>query len=228
MTLTIHHLQVSQSERLVWLCEELGIHYNLRLHQRDPVLSPQSIKDLHPLGAAPIIEDDGIRSPLAESAACIEWIINKHGSGRLALKPDDKDYDQYLYWFHVANGSLQPAILRVLSLQLAGVDASNQTMQNMQQRVEKELAYYDSRLSNNTWLAGEEFSAADVMTVFSFTTMRTFIQQDLSGYENILAYLQRVGERPAYRKAMEKGDPGMDWKAAMNGKPPQSFLRRLG
>jgi len=95
MTFTIYHLQVSRSERLPWLCEELQIPYTLILHQRDPFFSPQSIKDLNPIGQAPVIQDRDLT--LAESAACVEYIIHIYGNGKLALSPTHKNYADYLY-----------------------------------------------------------------------------------------------------------------------------------
>lgn len=225
--LTVHHLEVSQSERIVWLCEELGIPYTLRLHQRDPLAAPAAIKSLHPLGAAPIIEDDGLPSPLAESAACIDWIIHKHGQGRLALAPDHKDYAQYLYWYHVANGSVFPTMARWYMLSSALKDDAHPSVKMAASKLDLELAYYDEHLQQNEWLAGTEFTAADVMTVFGFTTMRCFIPLDLSKYEGILGWLKRVAGREAYVRAMEKGDPEIDWKGNMHGPPPKSLMEEL-
>ena len=105
--LTIHHLQAGQSERIPWLCEELNIPYTLILHQRSPVFAPQSIRGLNPLGQAPVIQDGDLT--LAESAACIEYIIHTYGNGRLAFPPSHKNYADYLYWFHFANGTLTPS-----------------------------------------------------------------------------------------------------------------------
>jgi glutathione S-transferase len=98
MALTIHHLQVSQSERIIWLCEELGVPYELKLYQRSPLLSPPDLADLHPMKAAPVIDDTTVDPPvrLAESPAVIEYIIQRHGGGRLALGKDHKDYAQYV------------------------------------------------------------------------------------------------------------------------------------
>ncbi|KAK8201402.1 hypothetical protein M8818_005870 [Zalaria obscura] len=223
--LVVHHLQVSQSERIVWLCEELGIDYELKLHKRDPIFSPKSIKDLHPLGAAPIIQDGDLT--LAESPACVEYIIHIHGSGRLALPPSHKDYAKYLYWFHFANGTLQPAISRLLLLQSAKLDKQNDIVRRTAERMSLCLEHMDKHLAKgNTWLAGDEFSAADILTVFTLTTMRSFYPLDLSPYHNILAYLQRVGKREAYTRAHEKGDPGLEYM--LEGPPPDSFFSKLG
>jgi len=110
----IHHLGHSQSERIVWLCEELGLPYELRHYVRDPVtrLSPPDLLALHPLGAAPVIEDGELQ--LAESAAIVEYLIVKHGGGRFKLGPDHPDYAAFLYWFHFANGNLQSALMRLI------------------------------------------------------------------------------------------------------------------
>ncbi len=106
--ITVHHLGVSQSERIVWLCEELDIDYELKLYPRDPetMMAPESYRKLHPMGIAPIISDDEL--VLAESGAIIEYIITRYGKGRLAVAPDHKDYADYLFWFHFANGTLIP------------------------------------------------------------------------------------------------------------------------
>ncbi|MDI1490843.1 MAG: hypothetical protein OHK93_002048 [Ramalina farinacea] len=221
MSLTIHHLQFSQSERLPWLCEELQIPYTLTIHQRDPIFSPQSIYDLNPLGQAPVIQDGDLT--LAESGACTEYIIHKHGDGRLALPPSHKSYADYLYWFHFANSNLQPQIL--LLLQLSRVDPLPPSFARSSERFEKLLEVMDSRLSKNDWLAGENFTAADCMTVFSLTTVRAFYPLNLTGYQGILSYLQRVVQREGFKKARAKADPEME--LMIDGKPPLSYMERM-
>ncbi|KAK3723286.1 hypothetical protein LTR37_002009 [Vermiconidia calcicola] len=220
--LTVHHLGHSQSDRVVWLCEELGIEYKLEKYDRSPVLSPPKYLALHPIGAAPVIEDDG-GVKIAESGACIEYIINVHGGGKLALKPGDKGYADYLYWLHFANGTLQPAFGRAMVLQFAGVDSNNNRFVASQNKIDQCLSFINQRLKDSTWLAGDEFTAADIMTVFTFTGMREFYQQDLSQYEAILAYLQRVLKREGYRRAMGKGDPDVDVETLVKGPPPPVF-----
>ncbi|MDE2453671.1 MAG: glutathione S-transferase family protein [Burkholderiales bacterium] len=206
--LKIHHLGRSQSERIVWLCEELGLDYELQHHQRDPVtmLAPPGLKALHPMGAAPVIVDG--ERVLAESAAVAEYLIQRHGGGRLALAPEHPDYADYLYWFHFANGNLQPAMGRCMVLGRLSLAADDPTHAAMKARLERALAWIDKRLGQVPWLAGAEFTAADIMSVFSLTTMRLFHPVDLAPYANIRAYLARVGAREAYRRAMAKGDPG--------------------
>ncbi len=207
--LKIHHLGHSQSERIVWLCEELGLPYELVHYTRDAVtrLSPPELKALHPLGAAPLIEDGSLL--LAESAAIVEYIIARHGGGRLKPGPEHADYAQYLYWFHFSNGNLMPVLGRMMVVNRAQLPADHPVQQNAQVRLDRVLALVVARLGEVPYLAGHEFTAADVMSVFSLTTMRLFQPLDLAPYPNIRAYLQRIGARPAYQRAMAKGDPDL-------------------
>jgi glutathione S-transferase len=207
--LKIHHLGHSQSERIVWLCEELGVPYQLEKYTREPdtLLAPPELKALHPLGSAPLIEDGDLL--LAESAAIVEYIIVKYSGGRLKLDPERPDYAAFLYWFHFSNGNLQPAIIRLVFLNRAGLPVDHPVQASVQGRLERAMAFVEARLGGVPYLAGREFTAADIMIVVSLTTMRLFLPIDLAPYPNIRAYLQRIGERPAYRRAMAKGDPDL-------------------
>ncbi|MFM0201761.1 glutathione S-transferase family protein [Paraburkholderia fungorum] len=207
--LKIHHLGHSQSERIVWLCEELGVSYELKKYTRDPVtrLSPPDLKALHPLGAAPLIEVDGLL--LAESAAIVEFILARHGRGRLRHGPNHADFASYLYWFHFANGNLQPVMGRSMIVERCGLAPDHPVQTSVQERLDKALALVEARLAQNDYLAGSEFTAADIMSVFSLTTMRLFHPVDLAPYPNIRAYLGRIGARAAYQRAMAKGDPDL-------------------
>jgi glutathione S-transferase len=207
--LKIHHLGHSQSERIVWLCEELGLPYDLQHHTRDPVtrLSPPALKALHPLGAAPLIEDGDLL--LAESAAIVEYVIVKHGGGRLKLGPDHPDYAAFLYWFHFSNGNLMPAMGRLMMVSRAKLPADHPVIVSVQGRLDRVMALVEARLGEAPYFAGHEFTAADIMSVFSLTTMRLFQPMDLGHYPNVRTYLKRIGERPAYRRAMAQGDPDL-------------------
>lgn len=207
--LTIHHLGHSQSERIVWLCEELGLPYELKLYARDPVtiLSPPELKALHPLGAAPLLQDGGLL--LAESAAIVEYILAKYGDGRLRLEPDHPDFAAYLYWFHFANGNLQPVMGRQMMMGRVGLAPDHPVQLAVRGRLDRVVELVEARLGEADYLAGDSFTAADIMSVFSLTTMRLFQPLDLKPYPAILAYLQRIGARPAYRRAMAKGDPDL-------------------
>ena len=207
--LTVHHLGKSQSERIVWLCEELEIPYELKRYDRDPVtrLAPPEYKALHPIGAAPLITDGDL--VLAESGAVIEYIVAKHGNGRLALPADHADFAQFLYWFHFANGTLQPALGRNMILSRLRLAEDNPILLAMRGRLDLALGLVEARLGKVAYFAGREFTTADIMTVFSLTTMRLFLPFDLAPYPAILAYLQRIGKRAGYQRAMRKGDPDM-------------------
>lgn len=146
-----------------------------------------------------------------------------HGNGKLALAPSHKNYADYLYWFHFANGTLQPHVLTML--QFSHIDKAGSHSTRQIERLGKLLALIDARLVENTWLAGDEFTAADIMTVFTLTTMRTFYPFDLTGYEGVLMYLKRVVQREGYRKARAKADPELE--LMIEGKPPRSFIEKL-
>jgi glutathione S-transferase len=206
MTLTVHHLGKSQSERIVWLCEELGIPYELKVYRRSPMLAPPDYKALHPLGSAPVITDGKL--VLAESGAIMDYIMATHGNGRLSIAAGEPQFADYLYWFHFVNGTLQPAMMDGILL-AQGLADENPLKPLMVQRPERALRLIEDRLGDVPYLAGDDLTAADIMIVFTLTTMRYFAPFDLSPYPNILAYLRRIGERPAYRRAMAKGDPDM-------------------
>lgn len=207
--LTLHHLGRSQSERIVWLCEELGLDYELKRYQRraDNRLAPPEYKALHPMGTAPILTDGDL--VLGESGAICEYLIQAHGQGRLAVKPGEPGFADYLYWLHFANGTLQPVVMQVRYLERVDPSDQNAPLQMARERFKLVFSTLEKRLGEASFLAGHELTAADIMTVFSLTTMRLFKPYDLSPWPNILAYLQRIGARPAYRRAMQKADPDL-------------------
>ena len=206
--LTVHHLGISQSDRIVWLCEELEIPYELKKYDRDPVtrLAPAAYKALHPCETAPVITDGDL--VLGESAAIIDYVIARYGNGRLALKPDHANFPDYLYWFHFANGSFMPAGMTDLVLGILGM-ADQEAVKPLRARGDRAYALAEQRLGEATWFAGDEFTAADIMMLFPLTTMRVFAPRDLAPYPNIRAYLARVGDRPAFQRAARKGDPDL-------------------
>lgn len=205
--LTVHHLGISQSDRIVWLCEELGLDYELVRYERDPISSvaPPEYKALHPYGTAPIITDGDLA--LGESGAIVEYIIAKYGNGRLALTASHPGFTDYLYWFHFANGSMMPNALADLIISLVG-GQPNDTSRSISER--GNIAYHmvEQRLTEGPYFAGDAFTAADIMMVFPLTTMRTAVPRDITPYSGIRNYLQRIGKRPAFQRAMAKADPG--------------------
>src|SRR3989440_7978611 len=207
--LVVHHLGRSQSERIVWLCEELGIDYELKRYERDPVtrLAPPEYKALHPIGTAPVITDGQL--VLGESGAIIEYILAKHGGGRLARREGHPEFAAYLYWLHYANGSFQALLHRTLIARRLEPPPEHRLPGDLQARLGRALDFMNRRLGEADYLAGDELTAADIMMVFSLTTMRSFTVYDLTPYPKVLAYLRRIGARDAYQRAMRKGDPGM-------------------
>ena len=207
--LTVHHLGRSQSERIVWLCEELEIPYALKCYARDAVtmLAPPDYKALHPIGTAPVITDGDL--VLAESGAIIEYIVAKYGNGQLRPEPGHPDFASFLYWFHFANGTLQSQMGRNMILNRLSLADDNPVLQATRARVDRSFSLIDVQLGKTAFLAGSEFTSADIMIGFSLTTMRYFMPYDIGRCRNIVRYLAAIGVRPAYRRAMEKGDPGM-------------------
>lgn len=207
--ITIHHLGVSQSERIIWLFEELGLSYELKRYTRDPLtkLAPAEYKALHPMGTAPVVTDGDI--VLAESGAIIEYVIGKYANGRLALPPQHKNFADYLYWFHFANGTMMPAQLVDLVVAWTGAPTDDETIRGVCGRTQLAWAQVEKRLGKVPYFAGEDFTAADIMMVFSLSTVRLFTPTEISKFPNTSAYLKRIGARPAYQRAMAKGDPEM-------------------
>lgn len=207
--LTVHHLGISQSERIVWLCEELGIAYELKRYERDAKtrLAPPEYKALHPIGTSPIISDGALVLP--ESGAIIEYILRKYANGKLILGPEHPEFANYLFWYHFANGSMMPNLMMPMVLGIAGAKMEGVLVESLVGRGTRALQVIEQRLGEAPYFAGAEFTAADIIMLFPLTTMRAFVKTDISTMPNLRAYLQRIGERPAYQRAMAKGDPGM-------------------
>ena len=205
--LTVHHLGRSQSERIVWLCEELGLDYELERYERAPLLAPPAYKALHPIGTAPVITDGDV--VLGESGAIVEYLLAKYGEGRLARQLGHPEVANYLYLLHFANGSFQALLHRTLIARRLEASAEHPVLASLQARLASALDFMNRRLGEADYLAGSELTAADIMMVFSLTTMRSFTPYELKPYPHIRAYLRRIAAREAYQRAMGKGDPGM-------------------
>lgn len=204
--LTVHHLGVSQSDRIVWLCEELGIDYTLKRYDRDASrLAPADYKALSPAGTAPVITDGEI--VLGETNAIIEYIVAKYGDGGLVVGKDAPNFADYLFWLHFANGSLMPAML--ISVLATG---DNETARGLRERATRAFALIEERLGKAAYFAGDQFTLADIVMLFPLTTMRLFVNWDISGNSNLRAYLQRVTARDAFHRAMAKADPDLPIK----------------
>ena len=203
--LTVHHLSISQSERIVWLCEELGLDYELKRYQRrsDNRLAPDEYKALHPMGIAPVITDGELT--LGESAAICDYIDARYGEGRMTPAPDDDDFADHLYSFHFSNGTMMPIAYMQLML---GQTGDHEPPMLADRRL-KAWNMIESRLGEADYFGGRRLTSADCMMAWSLTTARSFFPVDLAPFPDIRAYLQRLGERPAYRQAMAKAEPDM-------------------
>lgn len=206
--LTVHHLGISQSERIVWLCEELGIDYAFKRYDRraDNRLAPDEYKALHPMGIAPVITDGDL--VLGESGAICDYISAKYGDGRLSPKPNDPDFADHLFWFHWSNGTFMTTLMMQLVL-AGGGGAANPASVFVNDRSQRGWAMVEKRLSEAPFFGGRNLTTADIMMVYCLTTSRAFRNLTIEAYPNLRAYLKRIGERPAYQRAMAKAEPGM-------------------
>jgi glutathione S-transferase len=208
--LTIHHLAKAQSERVPWVCEELGIPYDLKRYDRDPAtrMSPAPLKALHPMGSAPVITNGDV--PLAESGAIVQYLDSKYGKGRLSLRADDPSFADYLYWFHFANATLVPTVAaNIMASMIAGQGNGAAVIGIMKAREDKAFALVEDRLGKAAFFSGPAFTAADIMMFYPLTTMRHMTKRDFSHSPNTRAYLRRIGDRPAYQRAMAAAEPNM-------------------
>jgi glutathione S-transferase len=198
--LIIHHLGVSQSERVVWLMEELSLPYEIIWHRRGADgFAPASYLALHPAATAPVIQD-GDRT-LCESAAILEYVCHKYADGRLTVSPKQPNFYDYVYWMHFNNN-----ILGLLFTRLALRGQTEGRMAGFVQRREGGYArMLEQTLAASAYLAGPELTCADIMVMYGLTSPRMFGSRD--DLPNVRAYVERVSKRPAYVKAMQIAGP---------------------
>src|SRR5439155_11705904 len=207
--ITIYHLETSRSERIVWLMEELGLGYKMEVFPRETTgAAPHPLKSIHPLGKAPAIRDGD--TVLAESGAIVDYVVHRHGGGRLTVQPEAPPYARYLYWLHFAEGSLMSLMLIALVLSRVPEASASPVTARIRERMGQMLSFVDAELGSGPWFAGSEFTAADVMMLFPFTTMRLFLDYVLAPYSNLGAYAKRVEGRPAYQRAMALAGPNIN------------------
>jgi|TARA_R110000868_G_scaffold266000_2_gene524865 glutathione S-transferase len=215
--IVVHHLNNSRSQRILWLLEELGLEYEVKRYERDPktMLAPPELKAIHPLGKSPVITDGELT--LAESGAIIEYLVDKYGQGRLAPAAGSVERLRFTYWLHYAEGSAMSPLL--LKLVFNKVESSPMPFfvkpfakgiarkvkgSFVEPQIVQHLDYLNGELAATGWFAGDEFSAADVQ--MSFPLEAAAARGGLDGkWPNLMAFLQRIHERPAYKKALERG-----------------------
>jgi glutathione S-transferase len=215
--IVVHHLNNSRSQRVLWLLEELGIPYEIKRYQRDAktMLAPPELRAVHPLGKSPVIQDDG--ATLAESGAILEYLVERHGNGRLIPAAGTPERLRYTYWMHFAEGSAMPPLLLKLVFNriekgpmpffvrpVARAIAQRAKSTFIQPNIDRNLDFIEGELAKSDWFAGAQFSAADIQMSFPLEAARARGGLDAKR-PRLMAFLERIHARPAYRRAVEKG-----------------------
>ena len=206
--IVVHHLNDSRSDRILWLLEELGVPYEIKSYQRDATTryAPPELKAVHPLGKSPVITD-GDRT-VAESGAIVDYIVRRHGQGRLQPDPGTALYDDYVHWLHYAEGSaVLPLMLLLYTTWLAGGNVAEPMKRRIDEEIANHLGYLERSLDGREFIVGNAFSGADVQITF-VAEMAKLLGQ-LESRPNLSGYVSRMHARPAYRRAIERGGPSM-------------------
>jgi glutathione S-transferase len=200
--LTLHHLNDSRSQRILWLLEELGVPYEMKHYQRDAKtrLAPPELQAVHPLGKSPVLEDDG--KTLIESGAIVDYLIRHHGGGRLRPAEDAPEFEAYQQWLHYAEGSaMLPLMLNLYVSRLKEAGAP------LHPRIDSEMAnhlgYVDGALKGKEFFVGKSLTGADIQMSFVGEMAKVF--DKLGPYPNLSAWLSRMHARPAFQRSVEKG-----------------------
>ena len=217
--ITVHHLNNSRSQRVLWLLEELGLPYEIQKYERDAktMLAPPALTQVHPLGKSPVITDDG--TTVAETGAIVEYLLEKYGNGRLAPAIGTPQRLQWRYWLHFAEGSAMPPLLLKLIFERIKVTPmpffvkpiargiSDRVLGAMvEPNLKRQLDFMEAELGKSEWFAGSEFSAADIQMSFPVEAAAQRAGLDASR-PKLMGFLKRIHARPAYRKALERGGP---------------------
>jgi glutathione S-transferase len=199
--LTVHHLNNSRSQRILWLLEELALPYEIKFYQRDAVtnLAPPELLAVTSLGKSPVITDEG--RTIIESGAIIDYIVRRHGGGRLAPDPSTPAYDKYQEWLHYAEGSAMLPLMMNLYVMRLG-EAGAPLAPRISSEIANHVGYVAAELGDKDYLMGE-FNAADVQMSFVGEVARAFGR--LGEHPNLAAWVQRLHDRPAFKTALEKG-----------------------
>ncbi|MEA5448804.1 glutathione S-transferase [Leptolyngbya sp. CCNP1308] len=215
--ITVHHLNNSRSQRVLWLLEELGLSYEVKRYERDPetMLAPPELRQVHPLGKSPVLTDGDLT--LAESGAIVEYLVDRYGDGRLIPAPDTPERLRYTYCLHYAEGSAMPPLL--IKLIFDKVEQSpmpffakpiarglvNKVKDSfINPQITQHLDFMEAELGKSTWFAGEDFTAADIQLSFPLEAAATRAGLNASR-PKLMAFLDRIHARPAYQKALERG-----------------------
>jgi glutathione S-transferase len=204
MTLIVHHLNNSRSQRILWLLEELAVPYEIRHHQRDAVtnLAPPSLTELHPLGKSPMIEDDG--KLVFESGAITEYLCERHGGSHLIPARGTDDHIRYLEWIHFAEGSaMTPVLLRIYTSRLG--EAAAPLQPRIAQQLESHFQFMEDSIQSSGYFVGDSLTGADIMLIFAgeIAVAQGFGER----MPKLAAFVKMVHARPQYQAALAKGGP---------------------
>jgi glutathione S-transferase len=215
--LTVHHLNNSRSQRVLWLLEELGVPYEIKRYERDPktMLAPPELRAVHPLGKSPVITDEGLT--IAESGAIIEYLVDRYGQGRFAPAAGTPERLRYTYWLHYAEGSaMPPLLLKLVALRIGSAPmpffakpiarkiAATLQSSFVDPQIKLHLGYINDALKPTGWFVGSEFSAADIQMSFPLEAA-TARGGSAGQVPAITGFLERIHARPAYQRALERG-----------------------
>jgi glutathione S-transferase len=215
--ITVHHLENSRSQRVLWMLEELGLDYEVKPYKREPSMqAPASLRAVHPLGKSPVITDEG--RTLAESGAILEYLVEAYGKGRFAPAPGTPERLHYTYFLHYAEGSLMPLLFMKLVFNripervpwmmrpVAKAISSGADKTLLGPQITNHFAFLEGELAKREWFAGPEFTAADIQ--MSFPLEAADARVGFAGrLPKLKGFVERIQARPAYKRALEKGGP---------------------
>lgn len=203
MTIIVHHLEESRSQRVLWLLEELGLDYEVKRYARNAQtrLAPPELKAIHPLGKSPLVERDG--TIFAESGAIVEYFAEQEGGGKLAVAPNDPARAQYLYWLHFAEGSAMLPLLLKLYVGMLGEAGAPLMQMRVEPEIDNHLSHANAALGANDYFVANRFTAADIE--MSFVLDAAGSRGGLERYPNLVRARAANQARPAYKRALEKG-----------------------
>jgi glutathione S-transferase len=204
--LKVHHLENSRSQRILWLLEELALPYEIVAYQRDPQtnLAPAELKRVHPLGKSPVLVDGP--HTVIESGAILEYVVQRHGRGRLAPPSTSPEWPRYVQLLHYAEGSAMLPLMLKLYLSRLG-EAAAPLAPRVTSEIENHIGWLNAELGGAEWFVGNAFSAADIQLSFVIQAARMLV--GLETFPNLAAFLERARQRPAYQRALERGGPSV-------------------
>jgi glutathione S-transferase len=217
--ITVHHLNNSRSQRVLWLLEELGVPYEITKYERDAatMLAPPSLQKIHPLGKSPVITDGDVT--VAESGAIIEYLVERYDHGHLAPAIGTPERLRWRYWMHFAEGSAMPPLLLKLIFDkveqapmpffakpIARGISGNMKTRMIEPNLQRLLDFMESELASSEWFAGNEFSAADIQMSFPVEAAKQRAGLN-SSRPRLIAFLKRIHSRSGYKRALQRGGP---------------------